>query len=98
MNIFVGNLSFSTTEDAVRALFEPHGEISAVRVIKDRESGASRGFAFVEMANAEEAKAAMAATNGGELDGRSIRVSEARENQGDRGGGGRDGGSRERRW
>jgi len=78
MKIYVGNLSFSSTEDGVRAAFETHGEVSEVNLISDRETGRPRGFGFVEMPNPEEAQAAMAALNETDLDGRTIRVNEAR--------------------
>ena len=78
MNIFVGNLSYSSTEDSVRALFEAHGEVTAVRIIQDRETGRSRGFGFVEMSNDEEARKAMEALDGTELDGRTLKINEAR--------------------
>ncbi len=77
MNIFVGNLSYSSTEEGIRALFEAHGEVTAVRIITDRESGRSRGFCFVEMSNDEEAQAAIAALNGQEVDGRALKVDKA---------------------
>jgi len=66
-NIFVGNLAFSSTEAGVRALFEPYGQVDRVNVVTDRDTGRSRGFAFVEMANAEEADRAIAALNGAQL-------------------------------
>lgn len=87
MNIFVGNLSYRSTEDGIRELFEPYGEVDAVRVIKDRDTGQSRGFGFVEMPNDDEARAAIAALNGTDLDGRTINANEARPRE-DRGGGG----------
>jgi len=77
-NIFVGNLSFQSTEDGLRAAFERFGEVLKVNMITDRETGRARGFAFVEMANAEEADRAIADLNGSELDGRSLTVNEAR--------------------
>ena len=77
-NVFVGNLSRSTTEDSVRALFEPHGVVNSISIVRDRETGEPRGFAFVEMANAEEADKAIAALNGGVVDGRPLNVNEAR--------------------
>jgi RNA recognition motif-containing protein len=77
--IYVGNLSFQTTEQALSDLFAEHGKVDNVAIITDRISGRSRGFAFVEMANDAEAKAAMEAINGRELDGRPLRVAEARE-------------------
>jgi RNA recognition motif-containing protein len=78
LNIFVGNLSYTTTEDSLRRLFEQYGEVTSVRIINDRETGRSRGFGFVEMANDDEARAAIAATNAKAIDGRTINVNEAR--------------------
>ena len=86
MNIYVGNLSYSSTEDAVRALFEAHGEVTSVRLITDRDTGRPRGFGFVEMSNDEEARAAIGALDGQDLDGRNLKVNEARPRE-DRGGG-----------
>ncbi|HOX45983.1 MAG TPA: RNA-binding protein [Myxococcota bacterium] len=91
MNIFVGNLSFKTTDDQLRALFEAHGEVSSARVITDRETGRSRGFGFVEMNNEEEARRAIEAVNGKDLDGRTLNVNEARPREGGGGRGGRGG-------
>ena len=93
-NLFVGNMSFQTTESELRTLFEPFGEISRVNVITDRDTGQARGFAFVEMAHDEEAAKAIASLNGKEVDGRALNVNEARpktERSGPRnsGGGGR---------
>lgn len=85
VNIFIGNLSYSTTEDSIQAFFEEHGEVASVRIITDRETGRSRGFGFVEMPNDDEARNAMASLNGQELDGREVKVSEARKRD-DRGG------------
>jgi len=94
MNIFVGNLSFTTDEEALRQLFEPHGQVSSVNVIKDRDTGRSRGFAFVEMPSDQEGRAAISAVNGVDLDGRALKADEARErpDRGDRRGGGGGGG------
>jgi RNA recognition motif-containing protein len=78
MNIYVGNLSWSSTEDAVRALFEAHGEVESVKIITDRYTGRSRGFGFVEMPNDEEGRAAVSALDGRDLDGRALKVNEAR--------------------
>jgi RNA recognition motif-containing protein len=78
MNIYVGNLNYSTTEDSVRALFEPHGEIASVNIITFRDTGRSRGFGFVEMPNQQQAQAAIAALGGVELDGNALTVNEAR--------------------
>jgi RNA recognition motif-containing protein len=78
MKMYVGNLSYDTTDDSLNAAFAAHGEVASATVITDRETGRSRGFGFVEMNNDEEAKAAMAALDGTDLDGRPIRVDEAR--------------------
>ncbi len=89
--LFVGNLSFRTTQDELFDLFTQYGAVDNVAIINDRETGQPRGFAFVEMANADEAEAAIAALNGTELGGRAINVNEARprpEGGGPRGGGG----------
>lgn len=77
-NLFVGNLSFQTTESDLRDLFAPLGQITRIHMAMDRETGRARGFAFVEMANDDEAKRAMAALDGKELGGRNIKVNEAR--------------------
>jgi RNA recognition motif-containing protein len=92
-NIFVGNLSFSATEDAVRSLFEPYGAVERVNIITDRDTGQSRGFGFVEMSGNEEADRAIAALDGKEFEGRVLRVNEARPKE-DRGFGGGGRGSR----
>jgi len=86
-NIFVGNLSFGATEDAVRSLFEQYGAIERVNIIKDRDSRQSRGFGFVEMSDAGEAQRAIAALDGTELEGRPLKVNEARPRE-ERGSGG----------
>ena len=100
-NIFVGNLSFGATEDAVRSLFETYGTVDRVSIVTDRETGRARGFGFVEMTVGAEADAAIAGLNGRELDGRALNVNEARPKE-DRGGGGyrsSGGGQRQnRRW
>lgn len=77
-NIFVGNLDFATTEASIRALFEAYGNVDKVNLITDRDTGRSRGFAFVEMADAAEADRAITALNGTNLDGRALNVNEAR--------------------
>jgi len=87
-NIFVGNLDFAATESSVRSLFEPYGQVDRVNVVTDRETGRSRGFAFVEMADAAEAERAIAALNGMQLDGRALNVNEARPKPAGGGGGG----------
>ena len=95
-NLFVGNMSFQTTEADLRALFEPFGQITRVHIAMDRETGRARGFAFVEMANDEEAAKAIAGLDGKEVGGRNLKVNEARpktERSGpSRGGGGYRGG------
>ena len=78
MNIYVGNLSFDTTEEDLRQAFDPFGQISSVRVITDRDTGRSRGFGFVEMPNDAEAQSAISGLNGKELQERSLKVNEAR--------------------
>jgi cold-inducible RNA-binding protein len=77
-NLYVGNLPHSTTEDQLRAVFEPHGAVDRVNIVTDRETGRSRGFAFVEMTNAGEAEKAIAALNGTELGGRALKINEAK--------------------
>ena len=77
-NIFVGNLSFNTSEEELRQLFEPYGQVDRVSILTDRETGRSRGFGFVEMANSEEGEKAIAALNGSDFGGRAINVNEAR--------------------
>ena len=93
MNIYVGNLSYDVTEDDLRAEFQAFGEISSVNIIKDKFSGQSKGFAFVEMPKLSEGQAAIAGLNGKKIKDRSISVSGARERN-DRGGGGGGGGGR----
>jgi RNA recognition motif-containing protein len=93
MRLYVGNLSFSTTEETLQAEFGAHGQVEEVALITDRETGRPRGFAFVTMANENEARNAIEAMNGVEVDGRTITVNEARpkSNGGGGGGGGRGG-------
>lgn len=86
-NIFVGNLSFRTTEDEVRSLFAAYGTVDRVNLITDRDTGQARGFGFVEMSNDAEAERAIAELNGRQVGGRAINVNEARPKE-DRGGGG----------
>ncbi len=93
-NIYVGNLSWSLSEDELRETFEEYGNVSSCKIISDRDTGRSRGFAFVEMDEDGEAEAAIEALNGYELGGRNLRVNEARpreerSNGGYGGGGGR---------
>ena len=90
MNIYVGNLSFDETETSLEAAFAAHGEVTSARIITDRETGRSRGFGFVEMADQSQAQAAIAALNGTSLNGRDLTVNEARPRE-DRGGGSRGG-------
>ncbi|MDO5607926.1 MAG: RNA-binding protein [Capnocytophaga sp.] len=78
MNIFISNLSYGLSEADLNALFEEYGNVSSVRIIKDKETGRSRGFGFVEMDNDEEANQAIENLNGHELKGRNINVSEAK--------------------
>lgn len=78
MNLYVGNLSFDTTEDDLRQAFAAHGTVTSARVITDRETGRSRGFGFVEMGDAESGQKAISALNGQDLDGRTLNVNEAR--------------------
>jgi len=78
MNIFVGSLAWASTEESLRSLFEPFGEVASVKIITDRETGRSRGFGFVEMPNDEEARAAIAGVDGKQLDGRTLKVNESR--------------------
>jgi cold-inducible RNA-binding protein len=84
--IYVGNLSYDTTEESLRTLFAAHGEVVSVKSISDRMTGRSKGFAFVEMENDSEAKAAINAINGQDVDGRSLKVNEALDKPRDNGG------------
>lgn len=86
--LYVGNLSFQSTTDSVRDAFSGIGEVSDVHVVTDRDSGQSRGFAFVTMANPADAQRAIAELNGALLDGRALRVNEAQERPARGGGGG----------
>jgi cold-inducible RNA-binding protein len=111
-NIFVGNLSFNTSEDELRQMFEPYGQVDRVSIMTDRDTGRSRGFGFVEMANNDDGEKAITALNGSQVGGRTINVNEARpktergsgggggggygRDRGGRGGGG--GGGRRDRW
>jgi RNA recognition motif-containing protein len=78
MNIYVGNLSYSLSEEELRDAFAAHGEVSSVKILSDRETGRSRGFGFVEMPNQSEGEAAIEQLNGKDLGGRALRVNEAR--------------------
>ena len=110
-NIFVGNLSFHTTEADLRTAFEPYGAVSRISIMTDRDTGRSRGFGFVEMEDDAQGDAAINALNGSEVDGRALNVNVARPRpersgsgngggpRGGRGfGGGGGGGRRENRW
>lgn len=90
--LFVGNLSFSTTDQSLQDAFSQFGSVESAKIITDRVTGRSRGFGFVEMASSDEAKAAIEKLNGTPLDGRNLTVSEARPSEGGGGGGGRSGG------
>ena len=90
MNIYIGNMSFETTEDNLRDAFKAFGEVSTVKVITDNDSGRPKGFAFIEMPTKDEAQAAISGLNGTELNGRTLNVNEAKaknENSGNRSGG-----------
>ena|SRR5689334_15615375 len=93
MNIYVSNIPYQTTEEELREAFASFGNVSSARIIKDKLTGKSRGFGFVEMANDDEAKAALEGMNGAELSGRKINAREARprEENPNRGGGGQGG-------
>ena len=91
MKIYIGNLSFDTTEESLRQTFESYGEITDLNVIMDRDTGRPRGFAFIEMSSQSEAQAAIEALDGKELDGRTLKVNEARQRENRGGGGGRGG-------
>jgi len=75
--IYVGNLSYNTIEDSLRAAFQSYGTVASAKIITDRDTGNSKGFGFVEMGTDDEARAAIAALNGHELDGRQLKVNEA---------------------
>jgi len=96
MNIFVGNLAYTTGDNDLRAAFEQYGRVDSARVINDRETNRSRGFGFVEMQNDNEARTAIQALDGSEIGGRAIKVNEARPREerprGGGGGGGYGGG------
>jgi RNA recognition motif-containing protein len=93
-NIFVGNLSFNTSEDELRQAFEAHGQVDRVSIMTDRDTGRSRGFGFVEMASNEDGDKAITALNGSQIGGRTLNVNEARPKTEHAGGGGRDRGGR----
>lgn len=92
MNIYVGNLAYNATDEELRSAFEAFGQVTSVKIVRDRDSGRSRGFAFVEMEDGEGAQNAVAQMNGRDLKGRNLVVNEARpREQGGGGGGGRGG-------
>ena len=91
-NIFVGNLSYQTTQADLQAAFSNYGTVERVSIVTDRDSGQPRGFAFVEMTNQAEANAAISALNGTDLHGRTLNVNEARPREERSGGGNRGGG------
>jgi len=93
--LYVGNLPFTATEDAVRTLFAPHGTVEKVSLINDRDTGRPRGFGFVEMSNADASRA-MQALNGKDMDGRALKINEAQDKP--RGGGGGGGGGNYSRY
>jgi RNA recognition motif-containing protein len=95
-SLFVGNLSFSVTEQALRSLMEPYGPIERVSIMTDRDTGQPRGFAFVDMTNDEDAAKAISALNGKDLEGRTLNVTEARPKTDRPGGPG--GGAGRKRW
>jgi cold-inducible RNA-binding protein len=101
-NIFVGNLSFGTTEQSIRSIFESYGAVDRVNIVTDRDTGQARGFAFVEMGVDSEGNAAIDGLNGRDLDGRTLNVNEARPKteRGSAGAGYRSsgGGQRQKRW
>lgn len=100
--IYVGNLSYSTTEDALRELFAQFGDVESVNIITDRDTGRPKGFGFVDMATEQAAQAAITGMNGKSVDERELKVAEARPQAertgGQRGYGGRRGGGQRSRW
>lgn len=95
--LYVGNLSYTTTDESLRSAFASFGTVESAKVIMDRETGRSKGFGFIEMSSDDEAAAAVTGLDGQDVDGRNLRVSEARPQEGGgggRGGGGRGGGDR----
>ncbi len=101
MKLFVGNLSWNTDEETLRKSFSSFGELEDARIITDRETGRSRGFGFVTFSNGDDANAAIEALDGSEMDGRQIKVNQAREREsrsGGGGGGGRGGSRGRNHW
>jgi RNA recognition motif-containing protein len=97
LKLYVGNISFDTTEARLREVFSAHGEVEDTAVVMDRDTGRPRGFGFVTMRDDNAARAAIAAMNGKELDGRTLNVNEARAKTDSRGGGGGGGGGGNKR-
>jgi RNA recognition motif-containing protein len=94
MNIYVGKLSYEVTEEDLRLAFEPFGQVESATIIKDKHSGQSKGFGFVEMASKAEGQSAIDGLNGNELKGKALKVNEARPRTESRGSGGGFGGGR----
>ncbi len=94
MKLYVGNLSFNTSESQLREMFAAHGDVASAALVMDRETGRPRGFGFVEFSNDEHARAAMAALAGKNVDGRDLTVNEAKPREGGSSRGGGGGGSR----
>lgn len=82
MNIYIGNLNFTVDEDKLRRIFEKYGEVSSVRIIKDKETGENKGYGFIEMKNEEEGKRALQEMNSREIDGRHVKVNIAKPKKG----------------
>src|ERR1700758_4029375 len=98
MNVFVGNLSFQTTQDDLTSIFSQYGAVESVNIVTDRTTGQPRGFAFVEMTSRPEGETAISALNGSDLHGRTLNVNEARPKNEGTHGGGRSGNFRKSRW
>src|SRR5262245_46334397 len=97
--LYVGNLTYGVTNEALEQMFAPHGTVQSAQIVMDRDTGRSKGFGFVEMGSDQEALAAIAAMNGKDVDGRNLTVNEARpKTEGGRSGGGRGGHSNRRSW
>jgi len=97
--LYVGNLTYGTTDASLRQMFEAHGTVTSAQIIMDRDTGRSKGFGFVEMSSDAESQAAIAGLNGKEIDGRALTVNEARpKTEGGGGGGGGGGGRGGRRY
>ena len=94
MKLYVGNLTYGVTDAALEQMFTPHGAVKSAQVVMDRDTGRSKGFGFVEMTNDNEARAAIAALNGQQVEGRALTVNEARPRENRPGGGGGGGGGR----